>query len=73
MGITTFDTLKFVRRLEQVGVPFNEFTREEIKFCLHRNQLILSESEKVVVEEAVNPAHLREIASVYRVNGSYSH
>jgi hypothetical protein len=26
MGITTFDTLKFVRRLEQVGVPSEQAT-----------------------------------------------
>ena len=59
--------------LEQLGVPFNEFTREEIKLCLRRNYLLLSAEEKVIVDEAVNPSHLREIVSVYRVNGSYAH
>ena len=58
---------------EQIGVPFNEFTREAIKLGLQRNALLLSEQEKEVVEEAVNPSHLREIVSVYRVNGNYAH
>jgi NLR family CARD domain-containing protein 3 len=58
---------------EQLGVPFNELTREEIKLCLHRNFLLLTERDKVIVEEATNPSHLREIVSVYRVNGTYAH
>jgi Ran GTPase-activating protein (RanGAP) involved in mRNA processing and transport len=66
---TTLTKLVF----DQIGVPFNEFTKEEIKLCLRRNYLLLSEHDKDIVEEAVAPSHLREIVSVYRVNGNYSH
>lgn len=58
---------------DQINVSFNEFTKEAIAYCLRRNYLLLSEQDKEVVEEAVNPSHLRDIVSVYRVNGNYAH
>ena len=61
--------------LEQMGVPLNEITKEEIKHCVRRNYLQLIEkgapSYRLDVEEALNPRHLRDIISVYRVNGTY--
>lgn len=58
--------------LEQMGVPFNELTREEIRLALRRNYLLLTEDQKNIANEAINPHHLSPIQSVYRVNGSYT-
>jgi Ran GTPase-activating protein (RanGAP) involved in mRNA processing and transport len=58
--------------LEQMGVPFNELTREEIRLALRRNYLAMSEEQRRVADEAVVPSHLGPIQSVYRVNGSYT-
>ncbi|CAM9200069.1 unnamed protein product, partial [Ectocarpus fasciculatus] len=52
--------------LEQMGIPYNELSREEIRFCLRRNYLAVSEADKKVVDECINPSHLAEVASVYR-------
>jgi Ran GTPase-activating protein (RanGAP) involved in mRNA processing and transport len=57
--------------LEQMGLPYNELTREEIRFCLRRNYLSLNATEKEIVDECIDPVHLQEVSSVYRVNGSY--
>ena len=58
--------------LEQMGVPFNELTREEIRLALRRNYLSMSEEQRRLADEAVVPTHLGPIQSVYRVNGSYT-
>jgi Ran GTPase-activating protein (RanGAP) involved in mRNA processing and transport len=58
--------------LEQMGVPFNELTREEIRLAIRRNYLALDADQKEKANEAINPAHLKNILSVYRVNGSYT-
>lgn len=58
--------------LEQLGVPFNELTREEIRLAIRRNYLALDNDQKEKADEAVNPSHLKSILSVYRVNGSYT-
>jgi uncharacterized protein (DUF924 family)/Ran GTPase-activating protein (RanGAP) involved in mRNA processing and transport len=58
--------------LEQMGVPFNELTREEIRLALRRNYLAMTEEQRRLADEAVVPNHLGPIQSVYRVNGSYT-
>jgi hypothetical protein len=58
--------------LEQMGVPFNELTREEIRLALRRNYLSMNSLEQSDAMEAVSPSHLAPIQSVYRVNGSYN-
>jgi hypothetical protein len=58
--------------LEQMGVPFNELTREEIRLALRRNYLAMSSLQQEEAMEAVSPSHLIPIQSVYRVNGSYT-
>ncbi len=49
MGVTTFDTLKFVRRLEQVGVPSEQAEAQAE---------ILAEAFKVNLEELVTKEYL---------------
>ena len=49
MGITTFDTLKFVRRLEQVGVPSEQ---AEVQ------AEVLTEAFNVNLEELVTKGYL---------------
>mmetsp|Transcript_17439 Transcript_17439/g.41384 ORF Transcript_17439/g.41384 Transcript_17439/m.41384 type:complete len:830 (-) Transcript_17439:182-2671(-) len=60
--------------LEQLGIPFNELTREEIRHIMTRNRRALQEDsqEWAKVQEALEPAHLREIKSVYRMGNTYS-
>lgn len=58
--------------LEQMGVPFNELTKEEIRLALRRNYLALTEVQRKEADEATVPYHLGPIQSVYRVNGSYT-
>jgi Ran GTPase-activating protein (RanGAP) involved in mRNA processing and transport len=57
--------------LEQLGVPHNEMSREDIRYALKRNYLALTDAERTEAEEAVDPRHHREIISVYRMNGTY--
>jgi Ran GTPase-activating protein (RanGAP) involved in mRNA processing and transport len=74
-GTNGMNTSVVKLELEQMGVPLNEIVKEEIKHCVRRNYLKLMEegslSHRIDVEEALNPRHLRDIVSVYRVNGSY--
>jgi hypothetical protein len=58
--------------LEQMGIPHNELSREDIRWALKRNYLALTEAERMEIDDVVNPKHVYEIASVYRVNGSYA-
>ena len=58
--------------LEQMGVPFNELTREDIRSSIARNRALISPEDFKASEEASRPAHLDEVASVYRLNGLYS-
>lgn len=48
-GVTTFDTLKFVRRLEQVGVPSEQAEAQAE---------VLTEAFNVNLEELVTKDHL---------------
>lgn len=68
---SSFNTSLVRLELEQMGVPFNELTREEIRLAIRRNYLALDCEQKLEADEAINPAHLKSILSVYRVNGSY--
>jgi len=60
--------------LEQLGIAYNELTREEIRHTLNRNRRKLQETpeEWEKVQEALDPAHLEEIKSVYRMGNTYS-
>jgi len=60
--------------LEQLGIPFNELTREEIRHSLAKNRRRLQEdpAEWAEVQEALDPRHLEEIKSVYRMGNTYS-
>lgn len=49
MGVTTFDTLKFVRRLEQAGVPSNQAEAQAE---------VLTEAFNVNLEELVTKDYL---------------
>ncbi|CAK9046157.1 unnamed protein product [Durusdinium trenchii] len=60
--------------LEQLGIAYNELTREEIRHTLNKNRRKLQEDpeEWARVEEALDPVHLEEIKSVYRMGNTYS-
>jgi len=60
--------------LEQLGIPYNELTREEIRHTLATNRRKLQEDpvEWAQVREALDPKHLEEIKSVYRMGNTYS-
>lgn len=57
--------------LEQLGIPHDELMRESIRVLLRRNYRALNPEEKTKADHAIQPPHLDEIQSVYRLNGSY--
>lgn len=60
--------------LEQLGIAYNELTREEIRHTLNKNRRKFQETpeEWQKIQEALDPAHLEEIKSVYRMGNTYS-
>lgn len=60
--------------LEQLGIAYNELTREEIRHTLNKNRRKFQENpeEWNKIQEALDPAHLEEIKSVYRMGNTYS-
>ena len=58
-------------RVEQMGIPLNEISLERLRRKVKLNWRKFSGKEREVREECLYPTHLREIASVYRVNGRY--
>ena len=58
-------------RIEQMGVPLNEMSLERVRRKVKLNYKKVGEGERERLEECLYPSHLREIASVYRVNGRY--
>lgn len=56
-------------KMQQFGVPLNELTLEQLR--LHVRKQRLAGPLAPEVEEALRPAHLTEIASVYRVGHAY--
>ena len=57
--------------LDQMGVPLNEQTLERLRRRVSLNRERVGDEDRDALEEFLNPTHLREIASVYRVNGKY--
>jgi hypothetical protein len=57
--------------LQQFGVPFNELALESIRFRLKRTYQSMTDELRATANEAIDPAHLQPIASVYRVGGKY--
>lgn len=53
--------------LEQFGVPHNELSREMIRSKLKINASKLSKEDMTEIDEILNPQHLEEIKSVYRI------
>lgn len=60
------DTLIYLY-LEQFGVPHNELSREIIRKKIQRNKDNLDTNTLKMINEIVNPTHLDEVQSVYRV------
>ena len=53
--------------LEQFGIPHNELSREIIRKSLKRNKEMISAELINEIDMVINPPHLEEIQSVYRV------
>jgi Ran GTPase-activating protein (RanGAP) involved in mRNA processing and transport len=68
---TNQNTTLLYLHLEQFGVPHNELSREIIRKALQRNRLRLStedgEDALPAIDQIINPLHLQEIQSVYRI------
>jgi uncharacterized protein (DUF924 family)/alkylated DNA repair dioxygenase AlkB/Ran GTPase-activating protein (RanGAP) involved in mRNA processing and transport len=56
--------------LEQFGIPHNELSREIIRKSIQKNKESLSEEELKGILDRVDPPHLEEIKSVYRIASS---
>jgi Ran GTPase-activating protein (RanGAP) involved in mRNA processing and transport len=65
-NITANITLLYLN-IEQFGIPHNELSREIIRKSLQRNKEYVNEETLKYIELYVNPPHLEEIKSVYRI------
>ena len=54
--------------IEQFGIPHNELSRETIRKALIRNKNLLTTEQQQIIDNVINPPHLQEIKSVYRIN-----
>jgi len=53
--------------IEQFGIPHNELSREIIRKTVQKNKNSLDRDELKCVTDIINPPHLEEIKSVYRI------
>lgn len=53
--------------IEQFGIPHNELSREIIRRTMQKNKEIIPEDELKYVTGIIDPPHLEEIKSVYRI------
>jgi len=59
-------TLSYLN-IEQFGIPHNELSRELIRNAIRDNKRLLSADEWDYINKIIDPPHLEEIKSVYRV------
>jgi len=53
--------------IEQFGIPHNELSREIIRRTVQKNKETMDERELKYVMDVIDPPHLEEIKSVYRI------
>lgn len=58
-------------KIAQPGSPVDPLIVAGLKFVLSVNRSALSQQESDAVDEIKDPSHIKEIDSVYRLNGSY--
>lgn len=66
------NTTLFYLHLEQFGIPYNELSRELIRKSLQKNREVFSaakDGQQLLqqIEQLINPPHLIDIQSVYRI------
>lgn len=59
-------TITFLN-VEQFGIPHNELSRELIRRGVQRNKELISDEELKSIINTIDPPHLEDIKSVYRV------
>lgn len=65
--LSTTNTSLIHINLEQFGIPYNELSRELIRESINRNKNNIDNDELIVINNIIDPKHLEEIRSVYRI------